>query len=60
MENVQQKKNQLTLELEQVVKNYNKLGKDREQLLTRANQIQGALTVLNELDGDLPTEARPS
>ena len=45
---------------ESIDPNYNKLGKDREQLLTRANQIQGALTVLNELDGDLPTEATPS
>jgi len=47
-------------ELQAVVDEHNKLVERKQELLTKATELQGALKVLNELNADQPTEGESS
>ena len=47
-------------ELQAVVDEHNKLVERKQELLSKATELQGALKVLNELNADQPTEGESS
>ena len=56
MAHIQTKIEELTAELQVTIENYNKVINQKDQLFQRINQLQGALTALNDLDVDHPTD----
>ena len=56
MSTIQTKIEEITAELQVTVENYNKLVNQKDNLFQRINQLQGALTALNDLDVDHPTD----
>ena len=55
MAHIKTKIEELTAELQVTVENYNKVISQKDQLFQRINQLQGALTALNDLDDDHTT-----
>ena len=55
MSNIKEKIKQKEQELQICINEFNDLGKKREIVKQQAYQIQGALSALQELDADQPT-----
>ena len=47
-------------ELQAVVEEHNQLAEKKQELFNKATELQGALKVLVELDGDQPTDTEGS
>ena len=60
MAHIQTKIEEITAELQVTVENYNKLVNQKDQLFQKINQLQGALTALNDLDDDHSTDTEAS
>jgi uncharacterized protein (DUF3084 family) len=61
--NITEKKLLTQQQLENVVAEYNKVAKMKEQLFNKATELQGALKVLQELDHvhtDQPSDTEPT
>jgi uncharacterized protein (DUF3084 family) len=57
---IQEKIESTKAEFQAVVEEHNKLAERKQELLNKATELQGALKVLNELNGDQPTEGESS
>tara|TARA_R100000781_G_scaffold95608_1_gene59715 strand:+ start:321 stop:506 length:186 start_codon:yes stop_codon:yes gene_type:complete len=57
---IQEKIESTKAELQTIVEEHNKLAERKQELLNKATELQGALKVLNELNGDQPTEGESS
>ena len=54
------KKNEVTLKLEELINTYNSLTNERVKIYNEILQLQGAVKALNEVDGDQSTDSTPS
>ena len=52
--------NALTTELQTVIEEHNQLIQKKQELLTKATELQGALKALKELNEEQPTEGESS
>mgnify|MGYP003145174492 CR=1 FL=1 len=57
---IHEKIEETTAELKAVVEEHNKLVEKKQELFSKATELQGALKALNELNEDQPTEGESS
>ena len=54
------KKNEVTLKLEELINTHNSLVEQRTKIYNEILQLQGAIKALNEVDGDQSTDSTPT
>ena len=60
MTTIQVKLEEVKAEMQKVVEEYNALSKERENRIQRLQQLQGALTALQEVNVDTDTDSEDS